>query len=145
MKLIKATTWTAALAAGLFLGSVAHGATAHASPILQSSSQQTPNPNQTDRDRGSQDRQGDRNRGEKAEPASVTGELSNINPQAMTFSVKSASGAEMLFRYDDRTIVTGAESNVAGLATSSGAEVTVTYRNDNAGNMASKIEVHAKR
>jgi hypothetical protein len=144
MKLIKATTWTAAFAAGLFLGSVAHG-NAHASPILQSSSQQAPNPNQTDRDRGSQDRQGDRDRGSKAEPASVTGELSNVNPQAMTFSVKSASGAEMLFRYDDRTIVAGAESNVAGLATSSGAEVTVTYRNDNAGNMASKIEVHAKR
>ena len=146
MKLIKATTWTAAFAAGLFLGSLAHGSAVHASPILQSSSQQpTPNPNQTDRDRGSQDRQGDRDRGSKAEPASISGELSNVNPQAMTFSVKSASGAEMLFRYDDRTIVTGAESNVAGLATSNGSEVTVTYRNDNAGNMASKIEVHAKR
>ena len=63
----------------------------------------------------------------------------------MTFSVKSASGAEMLFKYDDKTIVSGAESNVAGLATSSGSEVTVTYRNDSAGNMASKIEIHGKR
>ena len=59
--------------------------------------------------------------------------------------LKSASGAEMVFRYDDKTIVTGTETNVAGLATSNGADVTVTYRNDSAGNMASKIEVHAKR
>ena len=79
------------------------------------------------------------------EPASITGELMRVNPQAMTFSVKSASGAEMLFRFDDKTIVSGAESNVAGLATSNGSEVTVTYRNDNAGNMAAKIEVHGKR
>jgi hypothetical protein len=142
MKLIKTVTWSAAFTAGLFLGAATHDATAHASPTLQSSSQQTPNPNTTDRDRSSQDR----DRGSKdAEPASITGELSRVNPQSMTFSVKSASGAEMLFKYDERTIVTGAENNVAGLATSNGAEVTVTYRNDNAGNMASKIEVHAKR
>jgi len=135
MKLIRTATWTAAFTAGVFLGSLAHGAAVHASPVLQSSSQQqTPNPNRTDRDRGT-----------KAEPASITGELTNVNPQAMTFSVKSASGAEMLFRYDDRTIVAGAETNVAGLATSSGSEVTVSYRNDSAGNMASKIEVHAKQ
>ncbi len=142
MKLIQTLTWSAALTAGLFLGAMTHNATAHASPLLQSSSQQpTPNPNQTDRDRSGQDR----DRGAKAEPASITGELAKVNPQSMSFSVKSASGAEMLFRYDDRTIVTGAETNVAGLATSSGSEVTVTYRNDSAGNMASKIEVHAKR
>jgi hypothetical protein len=143
MKLIKTLTWTGAFTAGLFLGAIAHATTAHASPALQSSSQQTtPDPNTTDRDRSSQDR----DRGSKqAEPASVTGELSRVNPQSMTFSVKSASGAEMLFKYDERTIVTGAENNVAGLATSNGSEVTVTYRNDNAGNMASKIEVHAKR
>ena len=144
MKLIQTVTWTAALTAGLFLGAITPNGTAHASPVLQSSSQQqqpAPDPNQTDRDRANQDR----DRGSKAEPASVTGELSKVNPESMTFSVKSASGAEMLFKYDDRTIVTGAETNVAGLATSSGSDVTVTYRNDNAGNMASKIEVHAKR
>ena len=139
MKLIKTLTWSAAFTAGLFLGAVTHSATANASPVLQSSSQRpaqpAPDPNTTDRDRA----------GPKAEAASVTGELTKVNPQSMSFSVKSASGAEMLFRYDDRTIVTGAETNVAGLATSSGSMVTVSYRNDSAGNMASKIEIHAKQ
>ena len=73
------------------------------------------------------------------------GELTHVDIQSRTFSVKSSSGAEMLFRYDEKTIVTGAERNVAGLATSSGSEVTVTYRTDTADNMAAKIEVHGKR
>ena len=127
MKLIKTLTWTSAFTAGLFLGGLVH------------SSAQQPDEN---RGRTTQE---DQTKDRAPEPASITGELMRVNPQAMTFSVKSASGAEMLFRFDDKTIVSGAESNVAGLATSNGAEVTVTYRNDNAGNMASKIEVHAKR
>jgi len=127
MKLITTLTWTSAFAAGLFLGGLVH------------SSAQQP-----DENRGRTTPQ-DQTKDRAPEPASITGELTRVNPQAMTFSVKSASGAEMLFRFDDKTIVSGAESNVAGLATSNGAEVTVTYRNDNAGNMASKIEVHGKR
>ena len=123
MKLIKTLTWTTAFTAGLFLGGLA------------TASAQQP-------DRPAQDQSKDR---AQPEPASVTGELTRVDLQSRTFSVKNASGAEMLFRYDDRTIVSGAESNVAGLATSSGAQVTVSYRNDSAGNMAAKIEVHAKR
>ena len=130
MKLIKTLTWTSAFTAGLFLGGLVH-----------SSAQQSQPP---DENRGRTTQQ-DQTKDRAPEPASITGELTRVNPQAMTFSVKSASGAEMLFRFDDKTIVSGAESNVAGLATSNGAEVTVTYRNDNAGNMASKIEVHGKR
>ena len=132
MKLIKTVGWSAALAAGLFIGSIA----------LLAAQQKSPDPNITDRDRSAQDP--DQNRG-KREPASISGELMRVNPNAMTFSVKNASGAEMLFKYDEKTIVTGAESNVAGLATVNGSMVTVTYRNDNAGNMAQKIEVHDKR
>jgi hypothetical protein len=128
MKLIKTMTWTTAFTAGLFLGGVAYSS---------AQSQST----QPDQNRGRTTQQ----EPSKTEPASITGELTKVNPQAMTFSVKSASGAEMLFKYDDKTIVTGSETNVAGLATSSGSEVTVSYRNDSAGNMASKIEVHAKR
>ena len=140
MKLIKTITWTTALTAGLFLGGLAHSS-------AQSQQNQPPDENRGKAAQEDQSKSGsqDRDRANKAEPAAVTGALTRVSPQSMTFSVKNASGAEMLFKYDDRTIVTGAESNVAGLATSNGAEVTVTYRNDNAGNMASKIEVHAKR
>jgi len=135
MKLIRTLSWSTALAAGLFVGSIA--------PVGAQQDQKTPDPNITDRDRSAQDP--DRDRGKREEPASVTGELTRVNPNSMTFSVEGASGAEMLFKYDERTIVTGAESNVAGLATANGSMVTVTYRNDNAGNMAAKIEVHGKR
>ena len=123
MKLIRTLTWTTAFTAGLFFGGLAH-----------MSAQQPDRPAQQDQAKS-----------HEAEPASVTGELTRIDPQARTFSVKSTTGAEMLFRYDDKTIISGAESNVAGLATSSGSQVTVSYRNDSAGNMAAKIEVHAKR
>ena len=135
MKLIKTLSWSATLAAGLLLGSVA--------PIAAQQDQKSPDPNITDRDRSAQDP--DRDRGKREEPASVTGEQTRVNPQSMTFSVKSASGAEMVFKYDEKTIITGAETNVAGLATSNGSQVTVTYRNDNAANVAAKIEVHGKR
>src|ERR1700746_3822316 len=103
MRLIRTLTWSSALTAGLFLGGLA-----------------TVNAQQ--KDPGSAQ---DQAKGEAHENISITGELSRVDPQSRTFSVKSAAGAEMLFRYDDKTIITGAESNVAGLATSGGAEVTV--------------------
>ncbi len=131
MRLIRTLTWSTAFAAGLFFGGVAHA-------------QQQPSPTENG---GKTTQQEDQARGgsHETEGASITGELTRVMPDQKMFSVKSASGAEMLFRYNDQTIVTGAENNVAGLATSSGAEVTVTYKNDSAGNMAQKIEVHAKR
>ena len=124
MKLIKTLAWTTAVTAGLFLGGLEHAR-----------AQEQDNATHQDQSKG----------GHETDTVSVTGELTRVDTQSRTFSVKSAAGAEMLFRYDDRTIVTGGETNVAGLATSSGSEVTVTYRNDSAGNMAAKIEVHAKR
>ena len=121
MRLIKTAAWAFALTAFVALGSVTQGLAAYGSPpTLQQA-------------------------GDKAEPASITGELVRVSLEQRTFSVKSASGAEMLFRYNDQTIVTGAERDVAGLATSSGSEVTVSYQNGSAGNMAMKIEVHARR
>ena len=124
MKLIKTLAWTTAFTAGLFLGGLAHA-----------QAQEPDHSSHQDQSKGAKE----------AEPISITGELTRVDVQARTFSVKSAAGAEMLFRYDEKTIVTGAENNVAGLATSSGSEVTVMYRNDSAGNMAAKIEVHGRR
>ncbi len=129
MKLIKALTWSTAFTAGLFFAGLVHANAQQPAPDRSQAPQQDQS----------------KSRDHEAEPASITGQLMRVDPSAKTFSVKSASGAEMLFRYDDRTVITGAESNVAGLATSNGSEVTVSYRNDSAGNMASKVEVHAKR
>src|SRR5580765_7988175 len=62
------------------------------------------------------------------DPAPVVGELTRVNPDAKTIAVKTANGVEVLFRYTDMTTVSGAEKSVAGLATMSGAQLTVTYR-----------------
>jgi hypothetical protein len=126
MKLIRTLTWSAVFAAALSFGTAAYA--------QQPGGNAGKSPDQS----ASQDRK-------EAEPASITGELTRVMPDQKSFTVKSASGAEMLFRYNDQTIVAGAENNVAGLATSSGSEVTVSYKNDSAGNMATRIEVHAKR
>jgi hypothetical protein len=77
-------------------------------------------------------------------PAPATGELFNVDPVAKTLSIKMAGGAEMLFSYNDQTVVTGGEKSVAGLATMSGAPVTVTYRVDGTNNIATNIEVRQK-
>jgi hypothetical protein len=125
MKLIRTLAWSTAVAGVLFLGAFAHVR-----------AQQPDRPARPDQ---SQDR------AREPELATTTGELTRVDAQARSFSVKSETGAEMLFTYDEKTIVTGAQNNVAGLATSKGSEVTVSYRNDSAGKMAAKIEVHAKR
>jgi hypothetical protein len=130
MKLIKTLTWSAVFAAAVSLGA------AYAQQPNENGSKATQQDQSADR---SQDRARD------PEPASITGELTRVMPDQKSFAVKSTSGAEMLFRYNDQTIVGGAENNVAGLATSSGSEVTVSYKNDSAGNMATRIEVHPKR
>ena len=130
MKLIKTLTYSAVFAAAISFG------VAYAQQPSENGGKAT-----------QQDQSADRNqdRSHETEPASITGELTRVMPDQKAFTVKSTTGAEMLFRYNDQTIVAGAENNVAGLATSSGSEVTVTYKNDSAGNMATRIEVHPKR
>ena len=127
--LIKTLTWSA-----VFTAAVSFGVAAYA---------QQPPGNSGKQDRTAGDR--DQDRGRAPEPASVTGELTRVMPDQKAFTVKSTTGAEMLFRYNDQTVIAGAENSAAGLATSSGSEVTVSYKNDSAGNMATRIEIHPKR
>ena len=63
-------------------------------------------------------------------PKPVEGELVNVDTKARTLEVRTTSGEDMWFRYDDKTEVTGAMKGVAGLATEKGAEITVQYRVD---------------
>jgi len=127
MNLIKTLTWSAVFAAAVSLGAAAYaqqpGTGGKATP----------------------DQSANQDRAREPEPASITGELTRVMPDQKAFAVKSASGAEMLFRYNDQTVISGAENNAAGLATSSGSQVTVSYKNDSAGNLATKVEVHPKR
>jgi hypothetical protein len=76
--------------------------------------------------------------------APVSGELTRVNPESKTITVKNATG-EVMFKYNDQTAMIGTQKTVAGLATMNGEQVTVTYVVDGTSNMATKIEVKEKK
>ena len=79
----------------------------------------------------------------KPEEQTARGELSSIDPAAKMLTIKPAAGAEQKFQYNDSTKVTGARGGVAGLATESGKQVTVHFKNEGANRVATEIEVQA--
>ena len=81
---------------------------------------------------------------DEAASLTETGELVSVDSEAKTLKVKTADGTEVEFSYDDSTEVTGAQQEIAGLATVSGSQVTVTYTSDMGKHKASKIDVRAQ-
>ena len=79
----------------------------------------------------------------KPEEQTARGELSSIDPTAKMLTIKPTAGAEQKFQYNDSTKVTGARGGVAGLATESGKQVTVHFKNEGANRVATEIEVQA--
>lgn len=76
--------------------------------------------------------------------STAEGQLTKVDTTAKTISIRTAAEAQMLFRYDDSTKVTGSDENVAGLATQSGTDVKVTYVKDGKDNVATEIAVQKK-
>lgn len=76
--------------------------------------------------------------------ATAQGELLEVDAKASTFAIKTAA-AEMKFRYDNETKVSGAQKGVAGLATMTGSQVTVQYKKEGANNIATSIEVRGRQ
>src|SRR5262245_15712499 len=68
------------------------------------------------------------------------GELSKVDANAKTLSVKGTGGQEMIFAYTDQTLVVGPEKTVQGLAGKTGATLKVSYREQGGRNMATRIE-----
>jgi hypothetical protein len=79
----------------------------------------------------------------KPEEQTARGELSNIDATAKMLTIKPAAGAEQKFQYNDSTKVTGARGGVAGLATQSGKDVVVKFKNEGANRVATEIEVQS--
>ena len=75
----------------------------------------------------------------------ASGELVKIDTAAKTITVKTESEPQMLFSYTDDTKVTGADKGVAGLATMTGSMVTVHFTKRGQTNVATEIEVQAKK
>lgn len=78
-------------------------------------------------------------------PEPVTGEILAVDDKARTIVVKTTADTEMKFSYSDETEIVGGEKGPAGLATSTGTIVTVTYGVHGTTNVAIKIEVRAKK
>ena len=73
------------------------------------------------------------------------GQLAKVDAQAKSISVKGIGGMEMTFNYTDATQVTGSEKTVQGLAGKTGSELKVTYRDQGANHIATKIDVEDKK
>jgi hypothetical protein len=78
-------------------------------------------------------------------PEPVTGEILAVDDKAKTIVVKTTADTEMKFSYSDETEIVGGEKGPAGLATSTGTVVTVTYGVHGTTNVAIKIEVKSKK
>lgn len=78
-------------------------------------------------------------------PEPVTGEILSVDDKTKTIVVKTTPDSEMKFSYSEETEIVGGEKGPAGLATSTGTIVTVTYGVHGTTNVAIKIEVKAKK
>jgi uncharacterized protein YabE (DUF348 family) len=75
------------------------------------------------------------------EPSIAEGQLLRVDANAKTLVIRTADGTQMQFIYTDDTKVTGADDSISGLATMTGADVTVSYMKKQQDNVAVKIEV----
>ena len=78
-------------------------------------------------------------------PEPVTGEIVSVDDKAKTIVVKASGDTEMKFSYSDETEIVGGDKGPAGLVSSTGTIVTVTYGVHGTTNVAVKIEVKAKK
>lgn len=78
-------------------------------------------------------------------PAPVAGDLVSVDTEAKTITVRAADGQSMQFQYTDETKVSGAQQNVAGLATAKNVRVTVTFREQGKARIATQIDVEAPK
>ena len=77
-------------------------------------------------------------------PLTADGRLMKVDADSKTITIRTASDIEMVFRYDEATKVTGGDEGVAGLATSSGTDVKVTYLKRGQDNVATEVAVQKK-
>jgi hypothetical protein len=81
---------------------------------------------------------------DKAAAQKIEGELLSVDDAGKTLSIKLADGTEVKIAFTDQTEITGAKDQAAGLATSTGSKVTVTFKGEGEARTATKIKVHPK-
>src|SRR5215510_11046673 len=84
--------------------------------------------------------------GEKAAPQAektFQGQLDKVDAAAKRIIVKGAT--EMSFAYTDQTQVVGPQKDIQGLASQTGTQLRVTYRDAGENHIATRIEVLDKK
>ena len=78
---------------------------------------------------------------QSAPATTIEGELVRVDTTARIIVVKTAEGKEEQLAYTDTTKVIGAQSNVAGLASSTPAQVSVRFTGSRSNRVAAEIRV----
>jgi hypothetical protein len=82
---------------------------------------------------------------EKAlEEKTFTGELSKVDTSAKLIAVKGPDQKDMMFNYNDDTLVVSPDKTVQGLTGKAGTQLKISYREERGSNLATKIEVIEK-
>jgi len=70
--------------------------------------------------------------GQAAQPlkSPVEGELVSVDSTTMKITIKPLTGADLVFTYTDKTAISGAQKDTAGLATVKEGRVTVHFTED---------------
>jgi hypothetical protein len=73
--------------------------------------------------------------------ATIKGDLIKVDTALKMLTIKTAEGKTEMVAYNDATLVTGAESGIAGLANQSNTKVTVKFSGPDIARVATEIVV----
>ena len=73
--------------------------------------------------------------------ATIKGDLIKVDTALKMLTIKTAEGKTEMVAYNDATLVTGAESGIAGLANQSSTKVTVKFSGPDIARVATEIVV----
>ncbi len=71
----------------------------------------------------------------------VRGELTKVDMESHSLTIKLEKGDEMQFEYDSNTAVEGRENGVQGLASDTGASLTIHYKEESGKKIATRIVI----
>ena len=77
----------------------------------------------------------------------VQGDLVSVDTEAKTITIKPLTGADLVFTYTDKTEISGAHKDAAGLATMKEGQVTVHFTEDaqTKAKTATRVSVEPKK
>jgi hypothetical protein len=80
---------------------------------------------------------------DQAKIQTASGELTKVDAEKKTLSVKVSDGTEWVFNYTAQTEISGDKQGEQGLATAAGSRVVVEYTTADGKKTATKVEVQA--